>query len=68
MRWDEGHSSPDLIDRRGQRSGGGGLGGGLLYLLPFLLRSPIGWVILIVGGLFYLFSGSFTSHEPSQSA
>jgi predicted metalloprotease len=66
MRWNDNGSSPDLIDRRGQRGGGGGLGGGLLMLLPFLLRSPIGWVILIVGGLFYLFSGSFTSNNPAH--
>jgi predicted metalloprotease len=64
MRWNEDHSSPDIIDRRGQRMGGGGLRGGLgtglIYLLPFLLRSPIGWVILIVGALFYFFSGSLS--------
>jgi predicted metalloprotease len=48
MRWDEEHESPDLIDRRGQR---GSDGGGLLFLvvrlLPWLIRSPFGWVILL---------------------
>jgi predicted metalloprotease len=49
MRWDEQHESPDLIDRRGERGGPGG--GGLLFvmvrLLPWLIRSPFGWVILL---------------------
>jgi predicted metalloprotease len=52
MRWDEGHESRDVIDRRGERGGGfggGGIGGGLIsMLLPFLLRSPFGWLILLV--------------------
>ncbi len=64
MRWNQGHESPDLIDRRGQSSGrsglgGGGLGGGLLALAPMLLRSKGGIVILfilvgvsVVGGMF----------------
>ena len=50
MRWDEEHESPDLIDRRGERQGPGG--DGLLFLvlrlLPWLIRSPFGWVILLV--------------------
>jgi predicted metalloprotease len=46
MRWDRGHESPDVIDERGQGSGGGG---GLLWaFLPILLRSPFGWLILVV--------------------
>ncbi|MDB4943894.1 MAG: uncharacterized protein JWP97_3428 [Labilithrix sp.] len=52
MKWDEGHESPDVIDRRGQGGGGGGIGGaGLLGLLPLLTRFRGGWVIalLIVG-------------------
>jgi hypothetical protein len=49
MRFDPGHESPDVIDRRGKRSGlgGGGLGG-ILALLPLLGRSKLGWVILLV--------------------
>lgn len=54
MRWDESHESPDVVDRRGERSGGGI--SGLLGLLP-LLRSPLGWVVLLVAGGFYLFQG-----------
>jgi predicted metalloprotease len=48
MRWDEDHESPDLIDRRGQSGGGGGVGGIIFTLLPWLIRSPIGWLILLV--------------------
>jgi len=67
MRWDEGHESPDVIDRR--RSGGSGRGlGGLLGFLPFLLRMRGGWLIALLlvgvvlvaggGGLSGLFGGS----------
>ena len=49
MRWDEQHESPDLIDRRGEQRAASG--GGLLFLvvrlLPWLIRSPLGWVILL---------------------
>jgi uncharacterized protein len=64
MRWNEGHQSPDIIDRRGQ--GGGGLGGGMgmLALLPLLGRSKFGWLIMAVilvvslaGGLGGIFGG-----------
>jgi predicted metalloprotease len=55
MRWDQGHESPDVIDRRGERGerGGGSLiGPGLLPLVPMLVRHPVGIVILalLVGG------------------
>lgn len=55
MRWDESHESPDLIDRRGEgpMRGGGDLGS-LLFLLPWLLRSPFGWVILVGTLVFYV--------------
>lgn len=55
MRWQPGEESRDVIDRRGERGGGGvGLGGGggglglLFAILPWLLRTPFGWVILLV--------------------
>ncbi|MBX3186467.1 MAG: zinc metallopeptidase [Labilithrix sp.] len=44
MRWEEGHESPDVIDRRGR--GGGGMGG-IVALLPFLLRSRGGVIVLL---------------------
>jgi uncharacterized protein len=70
MKWDEGHQSPDVIDRRGQSSGIGGIGGsGLLALAPLLLRHPGGIVILLllVGGsvLLGMFRGG-TSDENAQ--
>jgi predicted metalloprotease len=50
MKWDEGHESPDVIDRRGQGGGGGG-GLGLLGLIPLVTRFRGGWIVavLIVG-------------------
>ncbi|MBX3207106.1 MAG: neutral zinc metallopeptidase [Labilithrix sp.] len=49
MRWDRGHESPDLIDRRGQAGGGGGGGlSGILALAPLLVRHPIGIVVLLL--------------------
>jgi predicted metalloprotease len=41
MRWSPGHESHDVIDRRGEGHGGGGL---LLTLIIWALRSPFGWV------------------------
>jgi len=45
MRWDQGHDSDDVIDRRGQ-GGGPGLAGGA-GLLFFLLRFKYGWVAVL---------------------
>lgn len=45
MRWDQGHESDDVIDRRGQ-SGGPNLAGGA-GLLFFLLRFKYGWVAVL---------------------
>lgn len=54
MRWDEGHESPDVIDRRGEGRGGAGL----FALAPMLFRlGPAGVVIaLLVLGVGYLTS------------
>jgi uncharacterized protein len=54
MRWDPSHESRDVIDRRGERGpsqAGGGLGG-LLFLVPWLMRSRIGRLVL-VGALIF---------------
>jgi predicted metalloprotease len=48
MKFDEGHESPDLIDRRGQGGGGGPGLAGIAPFLPMLLRSRFGWVIIVV--------------------
>ncbi len=55
MRWDEEHESSDLIDRRGEAPAANL--GGLLWLLPWLLRTPFGWVIIVVFLGFSLFKG-----------
>jgi hypothetical protein len=69
MRWDSDYQSPDVIDRRGERGspGLGGLGGGLFFLLPMLLRSPFGWVILLGLGAWWLLSGG-RSAGPDERA
>jgi hypothetical protein len=64
MRWDEGHESPDVIDRRGERGGGGG--GGLLALAPLFFRGPVGIVLgLIVVSLMIV--GGYFSHEDKEN-
>lgn len=57
MRWNQNHESPDVIDRRGQGGGGGAGLGGVLALLPFLGRSKIGIVVLIVVVALSMFGG-----------
>ena len=61
MRWDPGHRSNDLIDRRGEGPGGGG--GLPITLLFWILRSPLGWVgvilVLIGWGVVRLLDGGF---------
>lgn len=46
MRWDPGHESSDLIDRRGEGPGGGG--GILFWLIMMAVRSRWGWAGVIV--------------------
>jgi len=62
MRFDEGHESPDLIDRRAKGKGKGGSrmgGAGILALAPMLLRmGPVGIVIgVLLLGVSYLGGG-----------
>ena len=48
MRWDPSHESRDVIDRRGEEGpsrAGGGIGG-LLFLVPWLMRSRFGRIVL----------------------
>jgi predicted metalloprotease len=77
MRWNEGHQSPDIIDRRGERAPGGMGGGmgGMVALLPLLMRSRFGWVFLILilvvsllGGLGGIFGGGDTAQRAAETA
>jgi uncharacterized protein len=68
MRFDEDHESPDVIDRRGE--GSRGAPGGWLFLVPLLMRSRIGWVILLLGGAYYAWSryGDVAGPDSTRSA
>ncbi len=57
MRWERGHVSPDVIDRRGA---GGGAGLGLVHLLMLLFRTRLGWVGIVIGVLVLLAYGGFS--------
>lgn len=75
MKWDEGHESPDVIDRRGEGGGRGGMG--LLGLIPLVTRFRGGWVIALlivgfilvggIGGLSGIFGGG-TGDTTTTSA
>jgi predicted metalloprotease len=54
MRWDSSHESRDVIDRRGEggpSQAGGGMGG-LLFLVPWLMRSRLGRLVLVGAAIF----------------
>jgi len=53
MRWDDEHESPDIVDRRGEGPVADGGGGGLFFLVFWLLRQPWGWIVLLVGAVGY---------------
>src|SRR5689334_9612713 len=52
MRWEPGKESDDIVDRRGEGPTGGGGGGGglglLLWLVPWLWRSTLGRIVLVI--------------------
>lgn len=48
MKWDSGHQSDDVVDRRGARPVGAG---GLNLLLWLLLRTRYGWIVVLLVGL-----------------
>ncbi len=58
MRWERGHVSPDLIDRRG--AGGGGMSGAGVMLLFGLLRSRFGILGVIVALVLFFFMGGLS--------
>jgi predicted metalloprotease len=71
MRWDPNHQSPDVEDRRGQPSPGGG-GRGFPIGAALALGSRFGWkgilVVLVLLGLAYFGSGLLGGHEPTAPA
>ncbi len=81
MRWDSSHESRDVIDRRGEQGpsqAGGGIGG-LLFLVPWLMRSRIGRLVLVGaliffvgralvgGGASHRLNGQTSAQSPSQA-
>jgi uncharacterized protein len=66
MRWDEEHQSPDVEDRRGERPAQAGMGG-FVSLVPMLLRMRYGWVILLLFGVYYVWSQLGVSSDLRQT-
>ena len=71
MRWRDTDRSSNIEDRRGQQMASAGLPSALLLrFLPFLLRTKIGRVVLLIGGIYFAFQ-YFTgglSLDPSTQA
>jgi hypothetical protein len=61
MRWDDAHHSEDLIDRRGE-----GNAGGLLWLLFWVLRSPLGWVGAVIVFVGWLLMQALSGERPRE--
>jgi uncharacterized protein len=69
MRYDEDHESSDLIDERGQGGGGPRMaGGGMLGLLPLLLRFKYGWVVIVLFVGYSMLHGVVGGGSPSHVA
>ncbi|RDV25953.1 metalloprotease [Alteromonas aestuariivivens] len=67
MRWRQGRRSSNVEDRRGDPGMSGGSGmhlGSIVGLLPLLLKSKIGWLI-IAGFIAFQFLGGGYSLQPS---
>ena len=74
MRWDQGHESPDVIDKRGEGGSSGGGGGGGLGMIGFLgsqfgIKGVIVGVVLLAvfGGFRALTGGGGQGVAQSQS-
>lgn len=71
MRWRDTDRSSNIEDRRGQQMASAGVPSALLLrLLPFLLRTKLGRVVLLIGGIYFAFQ-YFTgglSLDPSTQA
>ncbi len=68
MRFDPNYESRDVVDRRGERAPmqAGGGGGNLLFLVPWLMRSRIGRIVLVLGVLFFVGRALLTSGLNTQ--
>ncbi|HCE52385.1 KPN_02809 family neutral zinc metallopeptidase [Shewanella baltica] len=56
MRWRDTDRSSNIEDRRGQQMASAGVPSALLLrFLPFLLRTKIGRVVLLIGGIYFAF-------------
>lgn len=71
MRWRDTDRSSNIEDRRGQQMASAGVPSALLLrFLPFLLRTKLGRVVLLIGGIYFAFQ-YFTgglSLDPSTQA
>jgi uncharacterized protein len=69
MRWDPGHQSRDVEDRRGQSAGPRRGGAGLGWLFMLLLRTKYGWIVivLIVGFLIVRQTGLLSGLDDVQN-
>ncbi|MCD9468648.1 neutral zinc metallopeptidase [Photobacterium iliopiscarium] len=74
MRWKNSRQSSNIEDRRGDSPAQAGMpAAGLLRLVPLLMRSKIGRIILVIGGLFLAFQyftggGSSLGLQQSHTA
>jgi uncharacterized protein len=72
MRWERGHVSPDVIDRRGAGGGMSGMSGAGAMLLFGLLRSRFGILGVIVALVLFFFMGGLggilPDTEPAERA
>lgn len=71
MRWRDTDRSSNIEDRRGQQMASAGVPSALLLrFLPFLLRTKLGRVVLLIGGIyiaFQYFTGGLSLDPNSQS-
>ncbi|QUJ67720.1 zinc metallopeptidase [Photobacterium sp. GJ3] len=71
MRWRNTKQSTNIDDRRGQGPARSGMAAaGLLRFLPFLLRTKVGKLILVVGGIYLAyqyFTGGMSTMDVQQA-
>ncbi|MEM6189621.1 KPN_02809 family neutral zinc metallopeptidase [Shewanella scandinavica] len=71
MRWRDTDRSSNIEDRRGQQMASAGVPSALLLrFLPFLLRTKLGRVVLLIGGIYFAFqyfTGGLSLDPNTQS-